>query len=66
MGWPDFKSYDLLKALDAYANVERRFGKTGDQIPRKHKFIGYLFWLPFLYKIFFVQNEFDRSSSLPI
>lgn len=30
--WPDFKSYDLLKALDAYANVERRFGKTGDQI----------------------------------
>lgn len=30
--WPDFKSEQMLKALDAYAHRQRRFGQTDDQI----------------------------------
>jgi undecaprenyl diphosphate synthase len=30
--WPDFSSVDLEKALDFYAQRERRFGETGDQV----------------------------------
>ena len=34
--WPDFRKPDFVKALEIYAQRERRFGKTGDQI-RKGK-----------------------------
>ncbi len=30
--WPDFRKIDFEKALETYANRERRYGKTGDQI----------------------------------
>ena len=30
--WPDFKREQMLKALDAYAHRQRRFGQTDDQI----------------------------------
>ncbi|RKE91883.1 isoprenyl transferase [Ichthyenterobacterium magnum] len=30
--WPDFKKQDLYKALIAYQNRERRFGKTSEQL----------------------------------
>jgi undecaprenyl diphosphate synthase len=30
--WPDFKGEQMLKALDAYAHRQRRFGQTDDQI----------------------------------
>ena len=30
--WPDFRKIDFRKALDTYAERERRYGKTGDQI----------------------------------
>ena len=30
--WPDFDKEELRKALDAYAQRERRFGKTGEQV----------------------------------
>jgi undecaprenyl diphosphate synthase len=30
--WPDFRKNDFRKALDTYAERERRYGKTGDQI----------------------------------
>ena len=30
--WPDFERHDLEKALAAYANRERRFGLTGQQV----------------------------------
>ena len=30
--WPDFKSEQMLRALDAYAHRQRRFGQTDDQI----------------------------------
>jgi undecaprenyl diphosphate synthase len=30
--WPDFSSQEMQKALDDYANRQRRYGKTGDQI----------------------------------
>ncbi|HKK11378.1 MAG TPA: isoprenyl transferase [Flavobacteriaceae bacterium] len=30
--WPDFKKYDLYKALINYQNRERRFGKTSEQL----------------------------------
>jgi len=30
--WPDFKTDELMKALDWYAGRQRRFGKTGEQI----------------------------------
>ena len=30
--WPDFRRQDLLDALAAYGNRERRFGLTGSQI----------------------------------
>jgi len=29
--WPDFRREDFIKALDEYAQRERRFGKTGAQ-----------------------------------
>jgi undecaprenyl diphosphate synthase len=30
--WPDFTAAELLRAFDAYANRERRFGRTGEQV----------------------------------
>ncbi|WP_379944589.1 polyprenyl diphosphate synthase [Marinobacter sp. LM1] len=30
--WPDFKREQMLRALDAYAHRQRRFGQTDDQI----------------------------------
>jgi undecaprenyl diphosphate synthase len=30
--WPDFRAQHLRQALDLYANRERRFGRTGDQL----------------------------------
>lgn len=30
--WPDFRREDLYKAVIAYQNRQRRFGKTGDQL----------------------------------
>ncbi|MDP3437116.1 MAG: polyprenyl diphosphate synthase [Bacteroidales bacterium] len=30
--WPDFRKNDFKRALDTYADRERRYGKTGDQI----------------------------------
>jgi undecaprenyl diphosphate synthase len=30
--WPDFRKQDFFKAILAYQNRERRFGKTGEQI----------------------------------
>jgi undecaprenyl diphosphate synthase len=33
--WPDFSDRHLLEALAAYAQRERRFGKTGDQVQAK-------------------------------
>lgn len=30
--WPDFREEELAKALLAYANRERRFGQTGEQV----------------------------------
>lgn len=30
--WPDFDEEDLMKAIDSYANRERRFGLTGEQV----------------------------------
>jgi undecaprenyl diphosphate synthase len=30
--WPDFRAQQLREALDLYANRERRFGLTGDQV----------------------------------
>ncbi len=34
--WPDFSEEEFLKALHSYANRERRFGLTGEQIPQKN------------------------------
>jgi undecaprenyl diphosphate synthase len=33
--WPDFKGEQMLKALDAYAHRQRRFGQTDDQIANR-------------------------------
>ena len=30
--WPDFSEGEMQNALDAFANRQRRFGKTGDQV----------------------------------
>lgn len=30
--WPDFDSDELARAIDSFANRERRFGRTGDQL----------------------------------
>jgi undecaprenyl diphosphate synthase len=30
--WPDFRAPHLREALDLYANRERRFGRTGEQV----------------------------------
>jgi len=30
--WPDFRKFDLDKAIDDFQNRERRFGKTGEQV----------------------------------
>ena len=32
--WPDFKKEEFIKALQDYAERERRFGKTGDQLKK--------------------------------
>jgi undecaprenyl diphosphate synthase len=31
--WPEFRKEHLLEALDAFAQRQRRFGRTGDQVP---------------------------------
>lgn len=33
--WPDFRSQEMLAALDAYSRRQRRFGQTDDQIARR-------------------------------
>jgi len=35
--WPDFREEDLHKAIDAYQNRERRFGKTSEQLEGEHE-----------------------------
>lgn len=35
--WPDFRGEDLYKAIDAYQNRERRFGKTSEQLEGEHE-----------------------------
>ncbi len=35
VAWPDFSVAELDKACDAFAERERRFGKTGDQLKKK-------------------------------
>lgn len=32
--WPDFKEIELIKAIKAYQNRERRFGKTSEQVSK--------------------------------
>ncbi|MCE2390427.1 MAG: di-trans,poly-cis-decaprenylcistransferase [Proteobacteria bacterium] len=33
--WPDFSETDLRRAFEFYGSRERRFGRTGDQAPRR-------------------------------
>ncbi len=33
--WPDFDKEELRKALEAYANRQRRFGMTGEQVTKR-------------------------------
>jgi len=33
--WPDFREDDFFDAIESYQKRERRFGKVGDQVPKK-------------------------------